>query len=331
MKDILRKTIAARIQTARLGLYREINRQSILMLWDIGNELNNNINDREGFDETIQRLEGMCAYLRKKFSKQMFTVEQLFEFMNFAKIMPDIQIAEMLSKELVWGHIRELLLLKQHKEREFYLELCLMAGWTEEALHRAINENVYNMVKQAKDPGKEIDKVVNNFSNEKFNMENVLGYDIVRNMIGFKPVSDIARRDIYCSEVRECLMEENGDLSFVNNDIEFILNGNVSVIDMVFYDREFRRLIFVKISVDENDFSMQYFKNKQMTYLYNTMVKSNEEKPVGIYILPDNNSCYYFVQYENSAEEVNSIEGLPLISVLVKRLKTVKHRLKFIV
>ena len=65
----------------------------------------------------------LTEHNRKEFSKQ-----NLHNFLKFNELFSDLQIVHLLSKQLTWTHLQNLIYIKDELKREFYIQLCCLTN-----------------------------------------------------------------------------------------------------------------------------------------------------------------------------------------------------------
>ncbi|MBW1898645.1 MAG: hypothetical protein JRI61_06245 [Deltaproteobacteria bacterium] len=55
--------------------------------------------------------------------------DNLFNIIRFAEVFSDKKIVHALSAQLTWTHFRKIIYLDDSLQRDFYAEMCRVAGW----------------------------------------------------------------------------------------------------------------------------------------------------------------------------------------------------------
>lgn len=94
--------------------------------------------------------------------------------MQFAQIMPDVQIVVTLSRQLSWSHFVEVISLNDELQREFYLTLAASERWSIRQLRKEIDSMLYERTAISGKPDTLIKQELS-----QLREENVLSPDLV--------------------------------------------------------------------------------------------------------------------------------------------------------
>lgn len=95
--------ISTLIEKNRRKIYAQANRVTVLLFWEIGYRVNNEIlsNQRAGYGKQVINL--LSAELTIKYGRS-FEVKNLRRMIQFSKIFSDFEIVVSLSRQLSWSH-----------------------------------------------------------------------------------------------------------------------------------------------------------------------------------------------------------------------------------
>jgi hypothetical protein len=81
-----------------------------------------------------------------------FSEKNIRRMIQFAEVFPDEQIVVSAIRQLSWTHFIALIPLRDSLQREFYLELCKIEGWSVKALREKIDGMLYERTAISKKP-----------------------------------------------------------------------------------------------------------------------------------------------------------------------------------
>ena len=109
------------ILSARQTVARGVNAALVVLYWQVGQRLRTEVLKLERAECGIEILSTVSKELEAEFGRG-FSWPNLSRMMALAEAFPDRQIVATLAKELGWSHFVELLPLKKHLQRDFYVE-----------------------------------------------------------------------------------------------------------------------------------------------------------------------------------------------------------------
>ena len=122
----IRKMIAE----ARNRVAVSANATITLLYWHIGERINREILDNQRAVYGKRVVENVARQLQMEYGGREFSTRSLRRMMQFAQLMPDLQIVSTLSTQLSWSHFQEVLSMNDDIEREFYLTMAAEENWS---------------------------------------------------------------------------------------------------------------------------------------------------------------------------------------------------------
>jgi len=121
--------LKSRIRTARVKANISVNRELVLLYWEIGKVILQR-QSREGWGTKI--IERLSRDLRQEFPDMKgFSRANLFYMRAFAEAYPDKQFVQQLAGQFPWWHNVVLTTkLKDATLREWYTRACIEHGWS---------------------------------------------------------------------------------------------------------------------------------------------------------------------------------------------------------
>src|SRR4051812_2703872 len=131
-----------RIRTAQLKAAVSVNRELVLLYWQIGRDILARQKEHGWGAKVIDRL---AADLRRDFpGMEGFSPRNLKYMRAFAQAWPDEPIVQQLVAQIPWGHnVRLLDLVKDRTEREWYIKKAIESGWSRNVLVHWIESGLY--------------------------------------------------------------------------------------------------------------------------------------------------------------------------------------------
>jgi len=138
---LLLEDLRSRIRAAQVKAALAVNRELVLLYWEIGRRILES-QEREGWGaKTINRL---AADLRQSFPEiSGFSPRSLLFMRAFSQEFSEPQIVKQLVSQIPWGHIvRVMQKLKDPAEREFYIRQTVVHGWSRAVLVHQIESGL---------------------------------------------------------------------------------------------------------------------------------------------------------------------------------------------
>jgi predicted nuclease of restriction endonuclease-like (RecB) superfamily len=187
-------------------------------------------------------------------------------------------------RQLSWTHFLELLPLKDSLSREFYAEMCRVQRWSVRALRAKIGGMLYERTALSRKPAKLAQKDLAALrDDDRFSTDLVLRDPYLLDFLGLKDAYH--ERDLEAAILREMerfILELGSGFAFLSRQKRFTLDGENFHIDLLFYQRDLRRLVAVELKLDrfrpEHKGQMELY----LRWLDKHERKAGEEAPIGI-------------------------------------------------
>lgn len=139
------------IVKARHSVGRAVNAELVLLYWQIGHSIRHETlrNQRAEFGKQVVRT--LAEQLTAEFGNS-FNASNLWRFVQFAEIFPNIEKVDALRQLLSWSHIRIFLRLDDNLKRRFYMEMCRTEGWSTRQLEERIGSMLYERTALSRKP-----------------------------------------------------------------------------------------------------------------------------------------------------------------------------------
>lgn len=234
--------LKTRIHSAQLQAARSVNRELVLLYWQIGRDILQR-QANEGWGAKV--IERLAHDLRTAFPEMKgFSRANLMYMRAFAESWPDETNVQQLVGHLPWGHNLVLLSkLKTRDQRVAYAQRAIEQGWSRNVLNIHIETRLLEREGQA----------LTNFENRL----PVPGSDLDRQslkdpyLFDFLGVSKEANeREIEAALVRhitQFLIELGAGFAYVGRQVPLEVGGDDFFIDLLFYHLKLRCYVVVEL------------------------------------------------------------------------------------
>jgi predicted nuclease of restriction endonuclease-like (RecB) superfamily len=215
---------------------------------------------------------------------QSFGEKNLRRMIQFAEVFPEEAIVVSLVRELSWTHFLALLPLKQALQREFYAEMCRAQRWSVRTLRDKIGGMLYERTALSRKPAELARMELAALRDEdRVSTDLVLRDPYLLDFLGLKDAYQ--EKDLEAAILREMerfIMELGSGFAFLARQKRFTVDGEDFFMDLLFYQRELRRLVVVELKLDrfrpEHKGQMEFY----LRWLDKNERMAGEEAPIGI-------------------------------------------------
>lgn len=273
-----------RIRTAQVRAAVSVNRELVLLYWQIGRDILSRQKEHGWGAKVVDRL---AADLRREFPGiEGFSPRNLKYMRAFAKAWPDDAIVQQLVAQIPWGHnIRLLDMVKDRAAREWYARAIIENGWSRNVLVHWIESALHNRQAQA----------TTNFERSLPAPQSDLAREVLKNPYSFDFLmlaDDAEEREIergLVEHIREFLIELGVGFAFVGQQYRLEVGGEDFVIDLLFYHLKLR--CYVVLELKAGAFKPEYA-GKMNFYLsaVDDLLRHSDDKPsIGIILCKSKN------------------------------------------
>lgn len=264
------------IEQARGRVAATVNSELTMMYWHIGERINRDVLGNQRAEYGKQIVSTVSRQLQEEYGTKGFDEKNIRRMMQFAQIMPDVQIVVTLSRQLSWSHFVEVISLNDELQREFYLTLAASERWSIRQLRKEIDSMLYERTAISGKPDTLIKQELS-----QLREENVLSPDLVfkspyfLEFTGLKGMySEKSLEDSLVAHLEQFIIELGNGFSFVARQKRMIIDGEDFYLDLLFYHRRQHRLIAIDLKLGR--FKAQY---KGQMELYLRWLEQNEMEP----------------------------------------------------
>jgi len=239
-------SLKARIRDARLRTAVSVNRELILLYWEIGHDilLRQSV---EGWGTGV--IDRLARDLRRDFPDMTGLSPRNLKYMRaFAEAWPDRPIVQQLVAQLPWGHnIRLLEALKLPDERAWYARQAVEHGWSRAVLVHQID---VRLIERA-------GKAPTNFARTLPSPQSDLARELLKDPYDFEFLSaaaDISERELergLLDNLRELVLELGKGFAFVGSQYHLEIGDQDFYLDLLFYHLRLRCFVVIDLKIDE--------------------------------------------------------------------------------
>jgi predicted nuclease of restriction endonuclease-like (RecB) superfamily len=278
------KEIKERILSAQYEALRAVNKELIVLYWDLGKMIVER-QEEEGWGKSV--VERLAKDLQKEFPGiKGFSERNLWNMRIFYLTYKDSKKLQPLVAEISWT--KNIVIMEKCKddlEREFYIKMTKKFGWTKNVLIHQIESRAYErfLLNQTN-----FDKTLpEKYRHQaKLAVKDEYTFDFLE--LG-EEHSETELELALINNIRRFLIEMGGYFTFIGNQHRLEVGGDEFFVDLLLYHRKLRCLVAIELKVGE--FKPEYA-GKMQFYLsvLNDTIRLAEENPsIGIILCKEKN------------------------------------------
>jgi len=280
----LLESLKTRIRQAQVRAALSVNRELVLLYWNIGKEILQK-QEQEGWGAKV--IDCLALDLEREFPEMKgFSPRNLKYIRAFAEAWPDEQIVQQLVAQIPWGHnVRLLDYVKDPAERLWYVQQTIEHGWSRNVLVHQIESNLYE--RQG--------KAITNFERTLPAPQSDLARSLMKDPYVFDFFTlgpEAQERDLeraLLNHLRDFLLELGKGFAFVGSQYRIEVGDEEFYIDLLFYQLRLRCLVVIELKVGE--FKPEYA-GKMNFYLsaVDDLLRHPEDRPsIGLILCKSQN------------------------------------------
>ena len=269
----LLSVLKRQIRTAQVRAALAVNRELVLLYWEIGKQILVRQSE-DGWGANV--IERLSKDLRSEFPEMQGLSPRNLGYMKaFAEAWPDESILQQLAAKLPWFHNCVLLnKVKVPSERVWYIEQAIENGWSRNVLVMQIESGLYR--RQG--------KALTNFQATLPAPQSDLAQQLIKDPYNFDFLTlatEAQERDLeqgLLAHLRQFLIELGVGFAFVGSQVLLEVGGEDFKIDLLFYHLKLR--CFVVIDLKMRPFKPEYA-GKMNFYLsaVDDLLRHPDDKP----------------------------------------------------
>ncbi len=330
--DELLRDLQKRIGQAQVRAAVAVNRELVLLYWNIGREILTRQQQQGWGAKVIDRL---AVDLRRAFPEMKgFSPRNLKYMRAFAEANSDEQFVQQVAAQIPWFHNCKLLdKVRDPLEREWYIQQTIQHGWSRAVLEMQIETNLYRRQGKAS----------TNFERTLPAPQSDLARQLLKDPynLDFLTLGEEAHeRDLergLIEHIREFLLELGVGFAFVGSQYHMEVGNQDFYLDLLFYHLRLRAYVVIELKTTE--FKPEYA-GKMNFYLsaVDDLLRHEQDQPsIGIilcktknkvvaeYALRDTQKPIGVSSFQLTESLPEELQGsLPTIEELEAELSTLK-------
>lgn len=238
------------IESARQRTAQAVNAELVLLHWQIGQRIREDILQKERAPYGQQIVDALSAQLTAEYGKG-YRRRNLFNMIRFAEVFPDREIVQSVIAQLSWTHLLKVIYLEDPLKREFYAELCRLERWSTRTLQEKINGMLFERTAISRRPEEVIRRDLQTLREEdKLSADLVFRDPYFLDFLGLTdPYSERDLEQAILRELESFLLELGTDFTFVARQKRITVDNEDYYLDLLFYHRRLRRLIAIDLKI----------------------------------------------------------------------------------
>lgn len=262
------------IERAQENAFRAVNRELILMYWDIGTYVSNKVRN-DGWGKSV--VTDFAKFIQaERPDIKGFSASNIWRMRQFYETYRENEKLAPLVREVSWT--QNLLIMsraKTEEAREFYLLLCRRNNYTKRELERQINSMLFERM------------IISDEKNKAMLTKNA-GLTALRDsyILEFLDIPEYHKenelRKSIVANIRDFILEFGKDFTFVGEEYRVQVGNKDFHIDLLFYNRELSCLVAIELKV--TDFKPEHLGQLEfyLEALDRDVRKPNENPSVGL-------------------------------------------------
>ena len=276
------------IEAAREQTARAVNSTLVIMYWQIGKRIREDVLQNERAEYGKEILSTLSKELSAEYGKG-FTEKGLWRMVQLAEVFPDMDIVATLSRQLGWSHFVELIPIEDSLKRDFYAEMCRIERWSVRTLRHKIGHLLFERTAVAKKPDVLIKQDIAALRDEdRLTPDMVFRDPYFLNFLGLtghhveKDVEDAILR-----ELEAFILELGTDFAFVARQKRISVDNEDYYLDLLFYHRRLRCLVAIDLKLGKFQAADKGQMELYLRWLEQHDTQSGEDPPIGLILCAD--------------------------------------------
>jgi predicted nuclease of restriction endonuclease-like (RecB) superfamily len=309
------KEIKQRIRTAQYEALKAVNKELILLYWDIGSKIVDN-QKKHGWGKAI--VETLAKDLQLEFpgvtgysADNLWRMRKFYlNYVNKPKLAPLVQ-------EIAWAH--NIVIMEKCKgdlPREFYLRMAQKYGWTKNVLiHQIENQSYEKTLINQTNFNKTLPEKIK--KQAKLAVKDEYTFDFL-DLSDKHSENELERAML--AKINQFLIEMGGVFSFMGNQFRLEIDGEEYFIDLLLYHRRLKCLVAIELKIGK--FLPEYVGKMQfyLTALDVTIKEKSENPSIGIILCKEKKRTIVEYALKESNKPI-AVASYRITSTLPKELR----------
>ena len=220
------------------------NKEMILMYWNIGKLIDDNIEWGNKF------IENLSKDIRREFpTSKGFSIRNLKNMVRFYRGYPDVQFVQTVSAQIPWSHNLEILRVKSQEERLWYINKTVENGWSKNILAHQIDTKLY--MRQVEN------KKITNFPSKLDDIQSELALETIKDpyVFDFLDLNENAKESdlevALINNITKVLLELGKGFAFIGHQYHLEIAGEDFYIDLLFYNIKLKCYFVIELKIGE--------------------------------------------------------------------------------
>lgn len=284
IEERLFKDVCSIVEQAKSRVAVNVNAEQNAMFWLIGKRINEDVLDNKRASYGKQIVSTLSTQLQKHYASREYGVRNLRRMMQFAREFQQKEIVSMMTTQLTWSHIVELLPLKDDLQKEFYSTMAIAERWNVKTLRSQMDGMLYERTLISGKPDEMIRKELSDLRDK-----GCLTPDIVfkspyfldfTGLKGYYSEHDL--EEMLITGMQQFIMELGNGFTFVDRQKRMIIDGEDFYLDLLFYHRKLHRLIAIELKRTRFKAAYKGQMELYLRWLDKNERQEGEESPLGL-------------------------------------------------
>jgi len=240
------KEIKERILSSQLKAAVAVNRELIVLYWEIGSAVGKKQQEEGWGAKTVEKL---ANDLKSSFPDMKgFSIRNIRFMVQFAREYDNCEIVKQLVSQIPWGHnILLLQKLEAIEERLWYANKTIENGWSRNVLLHWLDSGLH----------KRLGKAVNNFQATLPSPQSDLAHQTLKDPYCFdflalkEKFDEKELEDGLLEHIQKFLLELGAGFSFVGRQYPLKVSDKEFLLDLLFYHLKLRCFVVVELKAKE--------------------------------------------------------------------------------
>ncbi|MEM8604716.1 MAG: PDDEXK nuclease domain-containing protein [Cyanobacteria bacterium P01_H01_bin.121] len=266
-----------RIRQAQVKAALAVNRELVLLYWQIGQEILNRQQEQGWGTKVIDRL---AKDLKREFPEvRGFSARNLKYMRSFAQTYPDLRIVQEVLAQITWYHNIALLeKVKSTDQRLWYAQETMSNGWSRNVLVLQIESDLYQRQGGA----------VTNFDRSLPQPQSDLAQQLIKSPYNFDflAISQTAHeRELergLIDHIRDFLLELGLGFAFLGSQYPIIVSEKEYRLDLLFYHVQLHCYVVIELKMGEFEPEHSGQMSFYVAAVDNLLRRDRDESTIGI-------------------------------------------------
>jgi predicted nuclease of restriction endonuclease-like (RecB) superfamily len=276
--------LKARIQGAQFHAVLAVNRELIVLYWQIGADILAR-QEKEGWGAKI--VDRLAADLNRAFPKMQGLSARNLKYMRaFAEAWGDFSIVQRALAQLTWYHNLTLIeKIKDPEERLWYAQQAVEHGWSRNVLVHQIDSRLH----------KRQGKALTNFRSTLPAAQSELAQQLVKDPYNFDflPLGPaLLERDLergLITHLRDLILELGKGFAFVGSQYHLEIGDQDYYLDLLFYQIKLRCFVVIELKIEEFKPEFAGKMNFYLSAVDDLLRQKTDQPSIGIILCKDRN------------------------------------------